>query len=426
VVSNEVFYGYPKSIFYNNWFMNHSFETIDGLVIGAGIVGLACAYQLHLAHPKLQLCILDKEAGPAVHQTGHNSGVLHSGIYYAPGSLKAENCLQGKAAMQEFCQREGIPFDICGKVIVAKHPDEFLQLEKLQQRALQHGIQVQQLDDVGLRDLEPHVVGLKALHIKSAGIVNYTRVSERLLEILLSSGRHRFVPHFKVRHITHSHGGVEVSSEQQTLKAKWGINAAGLYSDKIFAMSGQTPNYRIIPFRGEYYKLKESRRHLCRNLIYPVPDPSFPFLGVHLTRMIGGEVECGPNAVLALAREGYTWGQIDFNELWECLSYPGFQQLAKQHFKAGIAEMTRSFFKSAFAKSLQELVPEIKAEDLIKAPAGIRAQALEINGKLMDDFHFVANKPWLHLCNVPSPAATSSLNIGKVAMHKLASMGCLN
>lgn len=394
-------------------------DRVDGIIIGAGIVGLACAYQIHLKHPNIQLLIVDKEAEVAKHQTGHNSGVLHSGIYYPPQSLKAHNCIHGKALMENFCLREGIPFDICGKVIVAKHENELPRLNKLFERGRENGLELELISAEALKDLEPHVEGIQAIHVKRAGIVDYSKVCRRLLEILIHSGRHVFRNNFKVINLHQHSQGVEVISETEILHAKWGINAAGLYSDKLVNLSGVSPSYKIIPFRGEYYQLKPERRHLCRNLIYPVPDPSFPFLGVHLTRMVGGEVECGPNAVLAMAREGYTWKDWNLPELIECLMYPGFQKLASQHLRAGLEEMKRSFFKSAFTKSLQELVPEIEEQDLIKAPAGIRAQALLDSGQLMDDFHFVSQKPWLHLCNVPSPAATSSLNIGLEVLYKL-------
>lgn len=394
-----------------------------GLIAGAGIVGLACAYRIHKAYPNVSLTIVDKENEVAQHQTGHNSGVLHSGIYYPPNSQKAENCLNGKKAMEDFCEKEGISFDKCGKVIVAKNESELSQLNKLLERGQSHGLDIQLIGPERLKELEPHVTGIKALHVKSAGIVDYKEVSQRLLNILLESNRHQFIPNFKIEHLETTQNGIKVSSQNQSIQAKWAINSTGLYSDKTYRLSGHEPHYKIIPFRGEYYKLKEERKHLCKNLIYPVPDPSFPFLGVHLTRMISGEVECGPNAVLALGREGYDWGKINFPELFECLTYSGFHKLAKKHFRAGLEEMKRSFFKSAFTHSLQELVPEIEEHDLVKAPAGIRAQALEPTGKLMDDFHFVDAKPWLHLCNVPSPAATSSLNIGKVALDRLTNMG---
>lgn len=396
-----------------------SSDSYDGIIIGAGIVGLACAYQIHLQYPEIKLLIVEKESEVAQHQTGHNSGVLHSGIYYPPQSLKAKNCIRGKALMEEFCERESISYEICGKVIVAKKEDELPKLNQLYQRGLQNGLKLDLISKEALKDIEPHVQGIQAIHVKKAGIVDYGKVCQRLKEILVDSGRHHFKHNFKVTNLHHSQTGVQVISENDILTAKWGINAAGLYSDKLVEWSGSASNYKIIPFRGEYYKLKNDRRHLCKNLIYPVPDPSFPFLGVHLTRMVGGEIECGPNAVLAMAREGYTWKNWNLFELLECLMYPGFQKLASRHLKAGLEEMKRSFFKSAFTKSLQELVPEIHEDDLIKAPAGIRAQALEYNGKLMDDFHFVSQKPWLHLCNVPSPAATSSLNIGLEVLKKL-------
>ena len=386
-------------------------QQTDIIIIGGGIVGLATAYQFTLDYPLLKITLLEKEQQLAAHQTGHNSGVLHTGIYYKPGSLKALNCLEGKSRMEDFCRKEEIDFEICGKVIVAISEAELPALETIYQRGRTNGVSCEMINSEKLHELEPHVAGIKAVHVPEAGIVDYGQVCKRFAKHLQNNEDNQIHCSTKVIGIRHSEH-IVVETEQGEFEGRFLVNCAGLYSDKITAMT-QPPESKIIPFRGEYYEVRPEKHHLCRNLIYPVPDPSFPFLGVHFTRMINGSLECGPNAVLAFAREGYTRSTVNFLELAEVLSYPGFIKLAAKYWRAGASEMWRSFSKAAFVRALQRLVPEISADDLETAPAGIRAQAVLSNGKLVDDFLIQENKNIINVCNAPSPAATSSLNIGK-------------
>ena len=386
-------------------------QQTDIIIIGGGIVGLATAYQFTLDYPLLKITLLEKEQQLAAHQTGHNSGVLHTGIYYKPGSLKALNCLEGKSRMEDFCRKEEIDFEICGKVIVAISEAELPALETIYQRGRTNGVSCEMINSEKLHELEPHVAGIKAVHVPEAGIVDYGLVCKRFAKHLQNNEDNQIHCSTKVIGIRHSEN-IVVETEKGEFEGRFLVNCAGLYSDKITAMT-QPPESKIIPFRGEYYEVRPEKHHLCRNLIYPVPDPSFPFLGVHFTRMINGSLECGPNAVLAFAREGYTRSTINFLELAEVLSYPGFIRLAAKYWRAGAGEMWRSFSKAAFVRALQRLVPEISADDLETAPAGIRAQAVLSNGKLVDDFLIQENKNIINVCNAPSPAATSSLNIGK-------------
>jgi len=386
-------------------------QQTDIIIIGGGIVGLATAYQFTLDYPLLKITLLEKEQQLAAHQTGHNSGVLHTGIYYKPGSLKALNCLEGKSRMEDFCSKEEIDFEICGKVIVAISEAELPALETIYQRGRTNGVSCEMINSEKLHELEPHVAGIKAVHVPEAGIVDYGQVCKRFAKHLQNNEDNQIHCSTKVIGIRHSEN-IVVETEQGEFEGRFLVNCAGLYSDKITAMT-QPPESKIIPFRGEYYEVRPEKHHLCRNLIYPVPDPSFPFLGVHFTRMINGSLECGPNAVLAFAREGYNRSTVNFLELAEVLSYPGFIRLAAKYWRAGAGEMWRSFSKAAFVRALQRLVPEISADDLETAPAGIRAQAVLSNGKLVDDFLIQENKNIINVCNAPSPAATSSLNIGK-------------
>ena len=386
-------------------------QQTDIIIIGGGIVGLATAYQFTLDYPLLKITLLEKEQQLAAHQTGHNSGVLHTGIYYKPGSLKALNCLEGKSRMEDFCSKEEIDYEICGKVIVAISEAELPALETIYQRGRTNGVSCEMINSEKLHELEPHVAGIKAVHVPEAGIVDYGQVCKRFAKHLQNNEDNQIHCSTKVIGIHHSER-IVVETEQGEFEGRFLVNCAGLYSDKITAMT-QPPESKIIPFRGEYYEVRPEKHYLCRNLIYPVPDPSFPFLGVHFTRMINGSLECGPNAVLAFAREGYTRSTVNFLELAEVLSYPGFIRLAAKYWRAGAGEMWRSFSKAAFVRALQRLVPEISADDLETAPAGIRAQAVLSNGKLVDDFLIQENKNIINVCNAPSPAATSSLNIGK-------------
>lgn len=389
------------------------------LIIGGGIVGLATAHALCHRYPDRHLIILEKEDQLAAHQTGRNSGVLHSGIYYKPNSLKAVNCRTGKQMMEDFCERQGIAYERCGKVIVATDEKEFLSLQNLFERGQANGVQCELIGRERLLEIEPHVsLGLKAIHVPEAGIVDYTQVCNRLAEILRENG-HDIITGAEVTAIEEKPAEIVAITSQGDYSGEYLVNCAGLHSDRVTKMAaGQAPA-QIIPFRGEYYELKPEAWHYCRALIYPVPDPGFPFLGVHFTRMITGGVECGPNAVLAFAREGYHLTDININELWETVSYPGFRKLASRYWKTGTGEIWRSASKAAFVKALQRLIPDIRSEHLEKAPAGIRAQALAPDGALLDDFAFHESKRIVNVINAPSPAATSALSIAEAIIDKL-------
>jgi L-2-hydroxyglutarate oxidase len=394
-------------------------ERADIVIIGGGVVGLATAYHLKQIEPKKSIVVLEKEAVIAAHQTGNNSGVIHSGIYYKPGSLKAINCRKGKLALEKFCKEQGVNYESCGKVIVATSKEEIPTMNKIYDRGKENGVSCKIIDDKELKDLEPHAAGVAAIHVPEAGIINYKNFCSVLAEkIQLSGGR--ILLGENVNFITPSRDKVNVQTENGLeFEAGKVINCAGLYSDIIADKGGAKSEMKIIPFRGEYYELTDSAKGLVKNLIYPVPDPNFPFLGVHFTRMIDGGVECGPNAVLAFAREGYGKLKINPNELLESLCYPGFIKLASKYWKTGLGEIWRSLSKQAFVKALSVLVPEIKSKDLKKAPAGVRAQAVSVDGSMVDDFYFSRNGNVLNVCNAPSPAATASLNIAKVISDKI-------
>lgn len=394
-------------------------ETADVAIIGGGIVGLATAYQITEADPRRRVLVLEKEAEVARHQTGHNSGVLHSGIYYKPGSLRATNCRAGKAAMERFCAEQGIPFDVCGKVIVAVDESELPALDRILDRGRQNGVRCELIDRERLRELEPHAAGIRAIHVPEAGIVNYAAVCRRLAEIVTERGG-RIVTSARV--IGHERRGDRriVETLQGEFVAEFVVNCGGLYCDRVAKLGGPPPIAQIVPFRGEYYELKPEMQHLCRNLIYPVPDPSFPFLGVHFTRMIEGGVECGPNAVFAFAREGYSKWDVKLGELAESLVYPGFQKLARKYWRTGAGEMWRSFSKRAFVRALQRLMPEIRGEHLVPGRSGVRAQAISPDGAMVEDFVILESDRVINVNNAPSPAATSALNIGRLIVEKLA------
>ncbi|MFN2136459.1 MAG: L-2-hydroxyglutarate oxidase [Candidatus Promineifilaceae bacterium] len=391
----------------------------DVIIIGGGIVGLATAYNLAAEHPELEITILEKEDKVAAHQTGRNSGVLHSGIYYKPGSLKALNCRKGKALMEQFCTEQDIPFNICGKVIVATNEQERPVLRDLFERGQANGVNCAIIDKARLDEIEPYTAGIEAIHVPETGIVDYTAVCRRMAEIVESKG-HTIRLGVEVTGIQESDRAVHVETTAGDFEASYLINCAGVYSDRLTKISGMDAPAQIIPFRGEYFELKPEARYLCRSLIYPVPDPEFPFLGVHFTLMIDGRVECGPNAVLAFAREGYMLTDINLSDLVETLSYPGFRKLAGRYWKTGMGEMWRSASKSAFVTALQKLVPNIRADQLERAPAGIRAQALQRDGSMMDDFAFQESARIVNVINAPSPAATASLAIGQTVGEQLA------
>lgn len=392
--------------------------STDVAIIGGGIVGLATAYQLTRALPGKRVVVLEKEAELAMHQTGHNSGVLHSGIYYKPGSLKAINCREGKKLMEEFCAAEGISYEICGKVIVALDESELPAMERIHERGVANGVKCEVIGKERLNELEPHSAGIKAIHVPEAGIVNYKQVCQRLAERVRERDG-QVLTSARATRMDRANGKVVVTTAAGEVEASQVVNCAGLHCDRVTAMSGQRPDAKIVPFRGEYYELTREAEHLCKNLIYPVPDPNFPFLGVHFTRMVVGGVECGPNAVLAFAREGYRKTDFNLADMAETLGYSGFRKLAAKYWKTGLGEIWRSASKAAFVKALQRLVPEIRAEHLHPAPAGIRAQAVLPDGSMVDDFLIQEADRVINVNNAPSPAATASLNIGKTIVERL-------
>jgi L-2-hydroxyglutarate oxidase len=384
------------------------------VIIGGGIVGLATAYQISRDHPDATVTVVEKEQGWGAHQTGHNSGVIHAGVYYAPGSLKAELCKAGSRSMVDFCAEHDIPVQVCGKLIVATDPAELPRLHALHERARANGLPVRLITAEEAREHEPEVACVAALHVASTGIVNFGTVCVRLAELLEKSGADLRTGERVVGiQAAASTGPVIVRTTGGELKADVLINCAGLHADRVARMAGVRPPARIVPFRGEYYELRPDRRDLVRGLIYPVPDPQFPFLGVHLTKMIDGSVHAGPNAVLALAREGYRWGTIRPGDLLDAATYGGLWRLARTHWRYGATEVRRSLSKRLFASSLARLVPAIDPDDLVKAEAGVRAQAIRPDGGLVDDFLIVREGRQVHVLNAPSPAATSSLEIAK-------------
>ncbi len=394
----------------------------DVVVVGGGIVGLATAYQITRRFPDWSVVVLEKESDVGLHQSGRNSGVLHSGIYYKPGSLKALNCRVGKTAMEAFCREHGIALDVCGKVIVAVEERELPVLEQIYERGCENGVRCEMIDARQLRQLEPHAGGIRAIHVPETGIVDFRQVCHRLAELVRNAGGQVWLD--CGLHSVHIEDGAStLETSGQNVRAARIVNCAGLYSDRVVRLCGHQPTVRIIPFRGEYYELKKEAFHLCRNLIYPVPAPDFPFLGVHFTRMITGGVECGPNAVLAWAREGYRKRDVSVFDLWETLSYRGFQKLALRYWRIGSGEMIRSLSKRAFATALQKLIPEIRQDHLAAGRAGVRAQAIAADGTLVDDFVIRSQGPVVHVENAPSPAATSALNIGATIVEQLAALG---
>jgi L-2-hydroxyglutarate oxidase len=391
----------------------------DVTVIGGGIVGLATALQLQKQNPNLKILLLEKENDWAKHQTGNNSGVIHSGLYYKPGSLKATNCIRGYHLLIDFCKANEIPLELCGKIVVATEEHELPLLQNLFVRGQQNGLTgLKELNKEQLKEYEPHVNGLKGFFVPQTGIVDYTLVAKKYSALLIKNGADLHLGE-KVIKIESNGSSSTVVTEKSSYTTKLVINCAGLYSDKVARLTSKNINVKIIPFRGEYYKLTKEKEYLVKNLIYPVPDPNFPFLGVHFTRMAKGGVEAGPNAVLAFAREGYKKSNINLAELAESLVWPGFQKVAAKYWRTGFGEMYRSFSKAAFTKALQKLIPEIQESDLTTGGAGVRAQACDREGGLVDDFMIVEETNAINVCNAPSPAATSSLAIGET-VSKLA------
>jgi len=389
----------------------------DIIVIGGGIVGLATALKIKTANPFLKVLLLEKENELAKHQTGNNSGVIHSGLYYKPGSLKAKNCIHGYHLLIDFCKENNVPFELCGKIVVATEKEELPLLENLHVRGLQNGLEnLKKLTKDELKEYEPHVNGLAGIFVPQTGIVDYKKVSEKYGELLKQKEADIHLEE-QVIDIQVDASKVVVVTQKQSYSAKLVVNCAGLYSDKVARMTVRDLNVKIIPFRGEYFKLRKEKEYLVKNLIYPVPDPNFPFLGVHFTRMAKGGVEAGPNAVLAFKREGYKKSDINLSELAETLAWPGFQKVAAKYWRTGFREMYRSFSKAAFTKALQKLIPEIQESDLVEGGAGVRAQACDREGGLVDDFMILENEHVINVCNAPSPAATSSLAIGETVSN---------
>jgi L-2-hydroxyglutarate oxidase len=384
----------------------------DIIIIGAGLVGLATAYQAKLKNPDSKILILEKENDVALHQSGHNSGVIHSGIYYKPGSLKAKNCIEGYNSVINFAEKHGIRYDLCGKIIVATSQEELPLLDNIYNRGIENGLQnLKYLSREEFREIEPHCEGVKAIKVPQTGIIDYPGIAKKIKELFEElGGEVRF--NNEVKNIIDKGSEIIVNTNISEFKAKKLISCAGLYSDKITKMTNEKNDVVIIPFRGEYYKIKDEKKYLVKHLIYPVPDPSFPFLGVHFTRMIDGNIEAGPNAVLAFKKEGYHFFDFNFNEAMQTMLWPGFRKIVAKYGKTGMGEMHRSLSKSAFTKALQKLLPEIQENDLVPGGSGVRAQACDRNGGLIDDFDIVKNGNIIHVRNAPSPAATSCLSIG--------------
>ncbi|MER5639787.1 L-2-hydroxyglutarate oxidase [Kitasatospora sp. NPDC002227] len=402
----------------------------DVVVVGGGIVGLSTAYALTVARPGVRVAVVEKEPEFSRHQTGRNSGVIHSGVYYRPGSLKARYATEGAAEMVEFCKAQGIPYEVTGKLIVATSAEELPRLRALAERGRENGIPVTELDAAGIRSYEPEVAGLAGLHIGTTGICDYPAVARRYGELAEQAGA-ELITGTEVLAVTRRADGVTVRAGQRELRCGVLVNCAGLHSDRVARLAGDDPGVRIIPFRGEYYELVEHRRGLVRGLVYPVPDPAFPFLGVHLTRGVHGDVHVGPNAVPALAREGYDWRTVRARDLAETAVFPGTWQIARRHWRYEIGELHRSLSKRAFTTAVQRLLPAVTTADLVPTVAGVRAQAVARDGSLLDDFAFAGFDPddphsprrVVHVLNAPSPAATASLPIGReVARRALAAL----
>ncbi|MFH7030276.1 MAG: L-2-hydroxyglutarate oxidase [Heteroscytonema crispum UTEX LB 1556] len=390
----------------------------DFAIIGGGIVGLSTGMALCRRYPNARILVLEKESKWAFHQTGNNSGVIHSGVYYKPGSFKAKFCRDGARSMVEFCQEHGIDYEVCGKVIVATDEEELPRLENLYKRGLENGIEVKRISAEEVKEIEPHVSCVAGIRVFSTGIANYKQVCLKYAELIEKQGGELRL-NTKVEKITRSANHQVLETNNGMFATRFVINCAGLHSDRIAKLGQVDPQAKIVPFRGEYYELTPEKRYLVKTLIYPVPNPDFPFLGVHFTRMIDGSVHAGPNAVLSFKREGYKKTDFDLRDFTEVMTYPGFWKLAAKHADEGIKEIIRSFSKAAFVRSLQKLIPEVQAEDLVPCHAGVRAQALMNDGKLVDDFLIVQGQNSVHVCNAPSPAATSSIEIGKAIVAQI-------
>lgn len=395
-------------------------DKFDLTIIGGGIVGLASALEVVQRYPQLKLLVLEKEDRLAAHQTGHNSGVIHSGIYYKPGSLKAQTCVSGARELVAFCEQHGIPYERCGKVVVATAAEELPRLEELFRRGTANGVAgLEMIGPERLREIEPHAAGIKALYVPTTGIIDFPRVAHTYARLVREKGGEIKTGH-RVQRIVQADGGLVLETSQGAVQSKFLINCGGLFSDRLARMAGANPDLQIVPFRGEYYTIAPQRRGLVKNLIYPVPDPALPFLGVHFTRTIDGMVEAGPNAVLAFAREGYRTTDFDLLDLRETLTFPGFWAMSRKYWQTGIGEMYRSLSKRAFLKALQRLLPDLTIADLQPGGSGVRAQAIATSGALVDDFIIAITGNALHVLNAPSPGATASLAIGRLIVEKAA------
>ena len=390
----------------------------DFAIIGGGIVGLSVGMALGKRYPDCKILLLEKESQWAFHQTGNNSGVIHSGVYYKPGSFKAKFCRDGCESMVNFCQEHDIPHEVCGKVIVATEEKELPLLENLYQRGLQNGIPVARIAAEQVKEYEPYVNCLAGIRVHSTGIADYKKVAQKYAELIEQQGGDLRL-NTRVLKIKSTAQGQVVETNQGDFSARFVVNCAGLQSDRVAKLGGVDPQAKIVPFRGEYYELTPEKRYLVKGLIYPVPNPDFPFLGVHFTRMIDGTVHAGPNAVLSLKREGYKKTDFDLRDFAEVMAFPGFWKLAAKHYDEGFKEIVRSFSKAAFVHSLQRLIPDVQMDDVIPTHAGVRAQALMDDGKLVDDFLIIPGDRSIHVCNAPSPAATSSLEIGKAVAAQI-------
>jgi L-2-hydroxyglutarate oxidase len=385
--------------------------TYDVAIIGGGIVGTAVGMSLQ-KDKKLSVILMEAENKFAPHQTGNNSGVIHSGLYYKPGSLKAKNCIEGRELMYRFCEENNIPHNRCGKIVIAIHDYEVPALHELEQRGLENGLKgLKRISKEEIKEHEPHADGILGLYVPETGIVDYSLVTEKYVEIITGCGG-KVLTSTKFLNLVRKNGEMILETNQGEIKTRVLVNCAGLHSDTVAKKCGLKPNLQIIPFRGEYFTLVKEREFLIKNLIYPVPDPKFPFLGVHFTRMIKGGVEAGPNAVLSFKREGYKKYDFSLKDTFQMISYGGFWKMGARHYKMGIKEFYRSFNKSEFVSALQKLVPEIKNSDVYPGGAGVRAQALEPDGKLVDDFRIIETENMVHVLNAPSPAATASISIG--------------
>ncbi len=391
----------------------------DFVVIGGGIVGLSTARALLERHPGARLLLLEKEEGWARHQTGHNSGVIHSGIYYKPGSYKARFCREGARALVEFCRERAIEYEICGKVIVATETSELPLLDNLYERGLENGLEVEKIGPEELEEIEPHATGLAAIRVPSTGIVDFKKVAEAFAALVEEKGG-ELRAGTEVQNVSETGRAVVVRTRKGAFRARTLVNCAGLHSDRVARLCGVETGTKIVPFRGEYYELRPERRYLVKNLIYPVPNPNFPFLGVHFTRSIEGKVEAGPNAVLGLAREGYKKTDFDLGDFVEEITYPALWRLARKNWRTGVGEIQRSFSKKAFVRGLKKLVPEVEEEDVVPIAAGVRAQAIREDGALVDDFLISSGKNSVHVLNAPSPAATASIPIGEEIAGRIA------